>query len=106
MQSAPAREDVRQVVLRVFVVAERDLGDRAKFFRRQQFRAFVVERHAVGIHVVEPHVVRAAGVGLREQENRGGDARVGLTHSAGQRDDGVELLLLNEYFAQRLVRVG
>ena len=86
--------------------AERDPGNRAEFFRRQQFRAFVVERHAVGVHVVEPDVVRAAGVGLGEKENGGGDAGVGFEHAAGQRDDGVELLFLDENLAQRLVRVG
>ena len=57
-------------------------------------------------HVVEPDVVRAAGVGLGEEQDGGGDAGVGLEHAAGQRDDGVELLFLDEHLAQRLVRVG
>ena len=92
----PAREDVGQVVLRVFVGGERDLGHWAELFRRQEFGAFVVERHAVGVHVVEPDVVRAAGVGLGEEEDGGGDAGVGLEHAAGQRDDGVEFLFLDE----------
>ena len=63
-------------------------------------------RHAVGVHVVEPDVVGAAGVGLGEEQDGGGDAGVGLEHAAGQRDDGVELLVLDEDPAQRLVRVG
>lgn len=37
--------------------------------------AFVIEREAVRLHVVEPDIVRAAGVGLREKHvigTRGG----------------------------------
>ena len=106
LKASPAREDVGQIVFRVFVGGERDLGNRAEFFRRQEFRAFVVERQAVGVHVVEPDVVGAAGVGLGEDEDGGGDAGVGFEHAAGQRDDGVEFLFFDENLAQRLVRVG
>ena len=41
-----------------------------------------------------------------KSEDGGGDAGVGLEHAAGQRDDGVEFLFLDENLAQRLVRVG
>ena len=77
----------------------------ALFVVGQERGAFVVERHAVGVYVVEPNVVRAAGVGLGEEEDGGGDAGVGLEHAAGQRDDGVEFLLLDEELAQGLVRI-
>ena len=82
------------------------MWDRPELFEREEFGAFVVERHAVGVHVVEPDVVRAAGVGLGEEKDGGGDAGVGLEHAAGQRDDGVEFLFLDENLAQGLVRVG
>ena len=84
MHCAPAYKNIWEIIFAVFVVAERDFGNRAEFFRRQEFGAFVVERHAVGVHVVEPDVVRAAGVGLGEKEDGGGDAGVGLEHAAGQ----------------------
>ena len=106
MQGAPAGEDVGQVVLRVVGGGERGPGHWAELFRREEFGAFVVERHAIGVHVVEPDVVRAAGVGLGEEEDGGGDASVGLEHATGQGDDGVEFLFLDEELAQGLVRVG
>ena len=79
---------------------------RAELVLGQQRRALVVERQAVGVHVVEPDVVRAAGVGLGEEQDGGGDAGVGLEHAAGQRDHGVELLVLDQHLAQLLVRVA
>src|SRR5688572_8131917 len=106
MQTAPADEDVGQIILRVFVSAERDFGNRAELFRRQEFRAFVVERHAIGVDVIEPDVVRSARIGLGENENRGGNAGVGFEHAAGERDDGVELLLLDKNSSQSLVSGG
>ena len=98
----PAGEDVGQVVLRVVVGGERDLGHGAELFLGQQGRASVIQAPAVGLHVVEPDVIGAAGVGLGEEEDGGGDAGVGLEHAAGQGDDGIELLLLDEYPAQGL----
>ena len=90
----------------MFVGGERNLGNRTEFFLRQQFRPFIVERHAVGVHVVEPDIVRAAGVSLGEDEDRGGDAGVGFEHAAGKRDHGIELLVLDEELSQGFVRGG
>ena len=42
---------------------------------------------------------------LGENEDGGGDARVGLEHAGGQLDDGFELLVLDEHLTQRFVRV-
>ena len=102
----PAGKDVGQVVLRVVGGGERGPGHWAELFRWEKLSAFVVERHAVGVHVVEPDVVRAAGVGLCEEKDGGGDAGVGLEHATGQRDDSVEFLFLDKHLAQGLVRVG
>jgi hypothetical protein len=63
----------------------------------QQRLALVVQAPAVGLHVVEPDVVGAAGVGLGEEQDGGGHAGIGLEHAAGQRDHGVELLVFHEH---------
>ena len=63
----PARQHVGQVVLCVFLGAERLYGHGAELVLGQERLAFVVEAPAVGVDIVEPHVVSAAGVGLGEQ---------------------------------------
>src|SRR5437870_136897 len=65
----PTRKDVRQIVLRVILGAEHSLRDGAKPGVTQQWCASVVERPAVCFHVIKPNMVRAAGVGLGEQQN-------------------------------------
>ena len=87
----------------MFRFGERLLGDGAELFLGEQRRALVVEAPAVGGDVVEPDVVGAAGVGLGEEEDGGGDAGVGFEDAAGERDHGVELLLLHQKAAQLLV---
>ena len=79
---------------------------RRRAFHRQQRLALVVERPAIGLHVVEPDVVGAAGVGLGEEQDGGGDTGVGPEGAAGQRDNGVQLLLFDEHAAQLLVRLA
>jgi len=103
LEMGPAGEEVGEVVFRVVAVGEGDAGDGAEFFRGEEFGAFVVEGEAVGIDIVEPDVVGAAGVGPGEEEDVGGDAGVGLEDAAGEGDDGVELLLLDELLAEGLV---
>src|SRR5262249_633239 len=92
----PPRQHVRQIVLPVPLSAERLRWHGAELVLGQERLAFVVEAPAVGIYVVEPHVVSPAGVCLGEQQDSCGDTGVGLERTAGQRDDGVELLLLDE----------
>src|SRR3546814_20321527 len=58
-------------------------GGGAELVIGQQRIALVVQRVAVGLHVVEPDMVGAAGVGLREQQDGGGYARVGAEHARG-----------------------
>src|SRR4029434_3706611 len=70
----------------------------------QQRRALVVEAPAIGLDVVEPDLVGAAGVGLGEKENRSGHARLGLEYAAGQLDHGVELLVFDQHAAEFFVR--
>ena len=94
----------RAVVLGVFGGCE--FGGYAEFLFGQERRALVIEAPAVGVHVVEPDVVGAAGVGLGEEQDRSRNARVGLENAAGQGDHGVELLVLDEHLAQGLVCVG
>jgi hypothetical protein len=115
-ECAPAAEDIGEVVFGVvfrrefgassFAKATEGWGRCPQFFGREEFGAFVVEGLAVGLDVVEPDVVGAAGVGLGEEQDGGGDAGLGLEDAAGQGNDGVELLLLDEHFAQGLVRGG
>ena len=68
--------------------------------------ALVVEREAIGLHVVEPDVVGAAGVGLGEEEDGCGDPSVGLKDAGGHGDDGIEFLILHEQLADLLVGIG
>ena len=68
--------------------------------------AFVVEGEAIGLHVVEPDVVGAAGVGFGEEEDGGGDAGVGLKDAGGHGDDGIELLVLDEHLSDSFMGFG
>ena len=68
--------------------------------------ALVVERVAIGLHVVEPDMVGAAGVGFGEEEDGGGDTGIGLEDAGGHGDDGVEFLLLDKGLAELLVGIG
>ncbi len=73
----PAGERIGQVVLCGFVWGEWIGGDGAELLRGEERLAFVVEGPAVGLHVVEPDLVGAAGVGAGEEEDGRGDAGVG-----------------------------
>ena len=61
----------------------------------------LVKRIADGLHVVEPHVVRAAVVRLREDEDRRRHARVGMEDTARQVDDCIQLLVLDKLKKKR-----
>jgi hypothetical protein len=78
----------------------------AEFFLGEQRLALVVERPAIGLHIVEPDVVGTAGVGPGEDKNRGRDACVGLEDAAGQRNDRIEFLLLDQQLPNALVRLA
>lgn len=52
--------------------------------------SLVVQGEAVGLHVVEPHLVRAAVAGFGEDQDGGGDPGIGLEHAAGHGDDGLQ----------------
>ncbi len=78
----PARQHVGQVVPGVFLPGERLGRDGAELILGQERLAFVVQAPAVGVHVVEPDVVRAAGVGFGEEQDSRGDTGVGLERPA------------------------
>lgn len=102
---SPFFQNLGQVVFRVFPGVERGGGNGAEFFVGQERRAFVIEAPAIGFEIVEEDVIGAAGVGFCEDEDGGGDARVGLEDAAGQGDHGIEFLLLDEHLAQGLVGI-
>src|SRR5205085_1563242 len=89
----PACENVRQVVLCVFICGEWRARNRAELVLGKQRRALIVEAPAVGADVVEPDEVGAAGIGFGENENRGRDAGIRLEHAARERHYSVELLV-------------
>ena len=93
----PASDDVGKVVLRVFRFREHRPA--AEFFFREERLAFVIERPAVGFHVVEPDVIRSAGVGFGEEENGGRHAGVGLEDAGGQRHDRVQFVAFDQRLA-------
>ena len=65
--------------------------------------AFVVKAVAVGFHVVEPDVIGTTGAGFREDEHSGGDAGVRLEDAAWHGDDGAQLVVVDEFFADGFV---
>src|SRR5690606_39409772 len=79
----PAGERVRQVVLVVLVAGQRYCRSWAELLLRQQRGALIIQAPAVGGHLVEPDWVGSATVGAGEQQDRGGDSRLGLEHPAG-----------------------
>ena len=84
----PPRQDVRDVVVLLVDVAP------------------VVERETVALHVVQPHVIGSAGVGLREDQYSGAHPGIGLEHAARHVDDGFELLVVHQLAAQLAVGLG
>ena len=67
-------------------------------------RAFVVQGKAVGLHVVKPDLIRAAGIGFGEEQNGGTDPGVGFEHAGGHGDHAVQFLLFHQDFTQGFVR--
>ena len=65
--------------------------------------ALIVEREAVGLHVVEPYFVSAAGVGLGKDQDGGAHSGVWLEYAAGHRDDALQPLVVDELLADGLV---
>ena len=85
---------------------ERRGGHGAELVFRQQGGALIVEAPAIGFHVVEPDLIRPAGVGFGEQQDGRRHTRIRLERAAGQRDDGIELLILHQHLPQRPVGIG
>ena len=69
-------------------------------------RALVVQRKAVGLHVVEPDIIRAACRGFGEDEHGGRDARIRPEHAGGHGDDGPQLMMLHKFPAYGLMRLA
>jgi hypothetical protein len=101
----PARQHIRQVVLGMLGLAQGRAGSRPAC-RRPAAAGACRPGSSRRPHVVEPHVVGAAGVGLGEEQDGGGHARIGLEHARGQRHHGVELVVLHDQAAQFLVRLA
>ena len=68
--------------------------------------ALVVQREAVGFHIVEPHPVGAARAGLGKHQHRRGHACVGLEHAGGHGNDRPQLVALDKLFTDALVRLA
>ena len=68
--------------------------------------ALVVQREAVGFHIVEPHLIGAARAGLGKHQHRCGHACVGLEHAGGHGNDRPQLVVFNQFFSDALVRLA
>ena len=68
--------------------------------------ALVVEGEAVGPHVVEPDLIGAAVAGFGEDQDRGGNARIGLEDAGGHGDHGLEAVVFDQLLPDRLLRRG
>ena len=80
----PTLEHIGQVVLGVVGLGQRQGGRDAELVFRQQRLALVIEAPAVGLHVVEPDMIGAAGVGFGEHQKRRRDPGIGLETAGGQ----------------------
>ena len=65
--------------------------------------ALIIEREAVCLHIVEPHIVSTAVVGLGKDEDSGRDACIGLEDAGWHGDDSLEAVLLDEGLADGLM---
>lgn len=87
--------------LRVLVMeAEDEVRDIILFHRI----SLIIEGEAVGFHVIKPHLVRPAGIGLGEDENGSGDAGIGFEDAGGHGNHSLELVMLDKFFADGFVR--
>ena len=68
--------------------------------------ALIIQREAVGFHIVEPHLVGAACAGLGKHQHRRGHACIGLEHAGRHGDDRPQLVILDQLFADALVRLA
>ena len=80
--------------------------DRPEQIRIEQRSALVVQRQAIGLYVVKPHVLRAAGAGFGETQNRRRHTGVRLERPGWQLDHGLQIMLLHQLLPQTLVRSG
>ena len=84
IQILPALYDVGDVVL----------SDRS---------SLVIQGETIGLHVIEPDLVRAASTGLGEHEDSGGNSGVGLEDSGRHGNDCLEPVLVDEFLPDGLV---
>ena len=63
------------------------------------FRTLVIERESISLHVVEPHLISTTCVGLCEHEDGSTYTCVWLEHTAGHRDNGTQLLVIDNLLA-------
>src|SRR5690606_3075616 len=104
--AAPTAPAHPEVVLRMLRRRQSHPGHGPLLLFRQQGRPLIVQAAPVGLHVVEPYPIRAAGMGLGEKQDSRGHARIGPEHPAGQGNHPVQLLLLHQYAAQLLMRLA
>ena len=69
-----------------------------------QLGAFVVQRVAIGLQVIEPHTLGAAALG--ENQDGSADAGIGFEYAAGQADDAFQLVVIEQLLAQLLMRIA
>ena len=65
--------------------------------------ALVVETESVSLHVIEPDLVRTAGIGFCEDHNGGGNTRIRLEDAGGHGDHRLKPLIFDQFLSDRLV---
>ncbi len=71
-----------------------------------QHVAFVVQRVAVGFHVVKPHLVCPAGAGFGKDKDPGGYPGIGFKHARGHGDHRLQLVFFHQFFPDGQVALG
>lgn len=66
--------------------------------------ALIVQRKAVGLHVIKPNIFGAARAGFGEHQHRRGNTGVRLEHTGGHGDHSPELVVLHQLPADGLMR--
>ena len=79
-----------------------DVGDVAFL----DLHTLVVQGEAIGLHVVKPHLIRAAVACLGEHQHRRGHPGVGLEHPRGHRDHRLQPVALHDLLADVLMSLG
>lgn len=72
----------------------------------RNLRALIIKAEPIGLHVIEPDLVRSACTGLCKNEHSGGNTGIRLKYTGRHGNHSTELMVFHELFPNRLVCCG